>query len=168
MSVPRKTKFERLEAIYKSLAAEFTSANEPDLTVLGETYADFLAKIPSLLRGGEESPSRSQLASGMEQGLRDLGLIIRDYPEGPRRSGLAIMRAVIDSHYPDFLEQDRIRLARVLECGELRSEAEWYLVRSRVDELEGSAAAEDELSTLYRLLDEYAGATKPNTVAPDR
>ena len=39
--------------------------------------------------------------------------------------------------------------------GKIKSENEFYLIRNRVDEIEGEASFKIELSVLYKLIDDY-------------
>ena len=51
-----------------------------------------------------------------------------------------------------------MHLARIVERSKIKNEREYYLVRHRIDELEGAQGALDELSLLYGLVDRFEPA----------
>ena len=110
------------------------------------------------VRKTDPSVTRSQIAAGLEQGLRDLPMMIVGHPGRVRTVAFSAYRHALQTEYPDFIEKDRQRLAKVLKRGSVRSESEWYLLQHRVDEIEGTAECEEELGLLYKLMDDYGGA----------
>jgi hypothetical protein len=142
-------------AVYQRLGIELRSVKDPALTALADLCENYVAKLPEILN--EAGASRSNVASGMEQGLRDMSFMLPQKPE-LRRACAAAFRSSVNAHYPDFFKKDEARLARVLARGRVRSESEWYLVRHRIDEIEGDKAHESDLAKLYKLVDEFEGA----------
>jgi hypothetical protein len=56
---------------------------------------------------------------------------------------------------PEFLALDAQRLAGITGRGSIRNDAEFYLVRHRVDVLEGEPELGEELRALYGLVAAY-------------
>ena len=112
------------------------------------------------MRSGKKDSTvtKSQIAAGLEQGLRYVSMIVVVQPPDVRSVAMAAYRNAIQSEYPDFLEKDKQRLDKVLKRGRVRTESESYLPQHRVDEIEGGTGNEKELHLLYRLMDEYGGA----------
>lgn len=102
---------------------------------------------------------RSALVAGLEQGLRETPLMLSTLPEAQRRSALKTFRRVVESNAPGFFEKDREALGKIVARGKIKNESEWYLIRHRVDEIEGDASQALELSQLYSLMDAYESAT---------
>ena len=99
-------------------------------------------------------PSRA-LVAGMRQGLDDAltmvghlsGAQLRAVAEEIRhRHGIGL----------DSLQQRRLRrLAAIRDRGRIASESQWYLVRSRIDEIEGLDTHIQECEALQCLTDAY-------------
>ena len=63
--------------------------------------------------------------------------------------------AAVASGEPDWNDQQQAELRRVLKNGKIRNEDEFYLLRWRLDQIEGSPAAREEEAALVILLDLY-------------
>ena len=100
---------------------------------------------------------RSAFASGMEQGLREMPMLLRSMPPEARKCAAQALAAATSAHYPDFLKKDTERIAKIKARGSIRSESEFYLVRHLVDLLEGEPNQEKELRLLHELMDRFEG-----------
>ena len=98
---------------------------------------------------------KSQLASGMEQGLRELPMALRAERCAGRAEILEALHKAIAANYPDFFRHDEALLASIVDRSKIRNAKEYYLVRHRIDELEGDAGAVDECNRLYELIDRF-------------
>lgn len=109
----------------------------------------------------EEKPraTRSAIAAGMEQGLRDLPNILATLPEQERRNALNTYRRIMQSSLPNFFESELKKREQIITRGKIKNDREWYLLRDRVDEIEGNASQTSELVVLYKLLDSYEAPT---------
>ena len=74
----------------------------------------------------------------------------------------AVSKALHDAvaaEYPEFLHLEAVRLEKVLARGKIRTEAEFYLVRHRIDVLEGEPELPEALRTLYALVEAFEART---------
>lgn len=88
-------------------------------------------------------------------GIRDALEMVPHLPGAWRAQLFAEIRAATGVDLNEFRAAHLKRVAAILERGRVRSLSEFAVLRSHVDELEGDPAREPELSTAYRLLDEF-------------
>ena len=159
MSSSRKTKYDKLIAVSRKLGENFARIDHPDTQYLAKLFGGAGEGDDSFeeLKKREPSVTRSQIAAGMEQGLRDLSMMLPAQDPKIRSAAMSAFRDALDSEYPEFLERDKQRLAKVLARGQVRTESEWYLLQSRLDEIEGDPEFEQETTKLWELIDNYAG-----------
>ena len=99
-------------------------------------------------------PRRFAVA-GMREALNDFLTMVGHLPGTQLRAVAAELRSQHGVEL-DSLQQRRLRrLATIRERGRITSEAQWYLVRSRIDEIEALEAHSTECEALQRLADEY-------------
>jgi hypothetical protein len=149
----RATKLDRLVAAYEQLGQDL--AGIPDQAV--ERLRNSCLEVRSLVadaRSKDPSLRPSQIAAGLEQGLRETPMILASADKQWRARVVEIYRSTVASQYPDFFAKDAERFAKIRARGRIRTEAEFYLVRHEIDEADG---AEDQelLGELYGLVDEY-------------
>jgi hypothetical protein len=101
--------------------------------------------------------SRSALAQGMEQGLRETPMLMKSLTPKSRLIAAKALSVSLHSHFPDFLVKEAERLNKVRTRGSIKNEGEYYLVRYQIDVLEGSIGSERELNMLHKLIDGYEG-----------
>lgn len=114
-----------------------------------------LTQIDEILGSTNNPVKPSQLALGFEQNLREIPLILADLPEQIRPSAVKVFYKVVGNHLPNFFEKNKTQLDHIVSKGQIRTENEWYLVRLRVDEIEGHSSSETELEVLYELLSKF-------------
>ncbi|MFL6543519.1 MAG: hypothetical protein ACJ8I9_10140, partial [Chthoniobacterales bacterium] len=118
---------------------------EPEYRALG-LGAGFRRPAPA------GAPGRS-LISGIRQGLDDL-LTAASHLSGAQLRALATELRTRHGIELDSLQQRRLRrLAAIRERGHITSEDQYYLVRSRVDEIEGLEVHTAECKALQRMAD---------------
>lgn len=122
---------------------------------LADTWDNALEKMHSILREKNPPVTRSAMTGGMEQGLRETPAFFFALPEAQRRVALQVFCRVVETHVPGFFKRDQDALKRVYMRGRIKNENEWYLLRHRVDEIEGELSHASELERLYTLLGEY-------------
>lgn len=152
VSKPRRSKYDQLCAVFELFHSELGKLPD-DLAVrlcknwheAKRFYADALAS---------RKATRSKLASGLEQGLREMPQILSTLPAISRQAALKALAGALQVEYPGFLQQDQERLAKIRGRKVIRSESEYYLVRHNIDLLEGSNTSA-ELAELYALVDHY-------------
>jgi hypothetical protein len=89
----------------------------------------------------------------MRQGLDDVLTMISHLSGTQIRAVAAELRSR-HSMELDSLQQRRLRrIAAIRERGRVTSEAQWYLVRSRIDEIEGLETHAEECAALQHLAD---------------
>jgi hypothetical protein len=101
--------------------------------------------------------SRSALAQGMEQGLRETPMLMKSLPPKSRLIAAKALSVSLRSHFPDFLVKEAERLNKVRTRGSIKNDSEYYLVRYQVDVLEGSIGSEGEVNILQKLIGCYEG-----------
>jgi hypothetical protein len=91
----------------------------------------------------------------MRQGLDDLLTMVSHLPGAQIRAVATELRSRHGIEL-DSLQQKRLRrIAAIRERGRVTSETQWYLIRSRIDEIEGLDAHLEECGALQRLADTY-------------
>ena len=99
-------------------------------------------------------PSR-EVVAGMRQRLDDL-LTMVSHLSGAQIRAVAMELRARHGIELDSLQQKRLRrISTIRERGRVTSETQWYLIRSRIDEIEGLDAHLEECDALQRLADAY-------------
>ncbi len=94
----------------------------------------------------------SYLKSGLVEILRDLPHMT-SVPE--QRRIFALVEQETGLRMVDFIDRDSARLKAILARGRIRGEADYRLVRSHVDVLEGDPGQAAALEEAYRLIGEF-------------
>ncbi|MEM8982123.1 MAG: hypothetical protein AAGC71_03795 [Pseudomonadota bacterium] len=153
----KKTKYDKLTAVNKRIGINFAKLDSLGLRQLGESFADSGPGLWEKVSATDPTVKRSEIAAGLEQGLRDLSQIVASQPVNLRAAAVAAFRDAIDAEYPEFFERDKQRLENVLKRGHVRTESEYYVLQFRLDEIEGDPRAQHEVETLYKLVDDFEG-----------
>lgn len=161
MTLPPKAKpkFEAFMNIYEELGTAFQASKISLLIEISATWAKSFEQIRAMLKEEKPRATRSAIAAGMEQGLRDLPNILATLPEQERRNALNTYRRIMQSSLPNFFESELKKREQIIARGKIKNDREWYLLRDRVDEIEGNASQTSELVVLYKLLDSYEAPT---------
>jgi hypothetical protein len=151
MMTTAKTTYEKLFAAYDEFTRAIAGLNDPMAAMLCASWETTKRTYEQALASGSKT---SQLAAGMEQGLRELPMALR--AEGGNHAAIlqALHRAIAANH-PGFFRHDDALLAAIVERSKIRNAKEYYLVRHRIDALEGDAGAAAERDLLYRLVDRF-------------
>ena len=157
MNNKRRTKYDKLVAVNEKLAANFSRIDHPNTQQLAKLLSRAGPGLWEEAKKEEPSVTRSQIAAGLEQGLRDLSLIVTAQAPEIKSAVISAFRDAVQAEYPDFLEKDKLRLAKVVGRGHIRTENEWYLLQHRLDEIEGDPQHEKEVARLWELVDNYSG-----------
>jgi len=151
----RTDKLTKLVAVFDQFHEVIARLDDPTAKRLVENWAG--------IQHQREQPSvapRSAVASGMEQGLRETPMLLSSMPPEARKYAVHALAAAISAHYPDFLNQEAERFAKIKARGSIRGENEFYLVRHHVDLLESEPSQGKELRLLYELVDRFEGQGK--------
>lgn len=151
----------RIDKLSKLIAVfdQFHTAIAP----LGDSIAKQLADNWANIRNryvNPEGASRSAFAAGIEQGLRELPMMLGSMQVEARRDAAEALAAAIVAHYPEFLAKDAARLDKIKGRGFIRSESEFYLVRHHVDLFEGEPGREEEVALCYKLVNHFEAREK--------
>ena len=147
-----QTRYERLFAAYDQFTQAIARIDDPLAAMLIASWETTKRTHEQALAAGTRKP---QLASGMEQGLRELPMALRAEGCAKRADILDALHKAIAGNYPDFFRRDDALLAAIVERSKIRNAREYYLVRHRIDELEGDARAAAEFELLVKLVDRF-------------
>lgn len=147
-----RTKYDKLFNVFEQFYASIPELSDRRLSDLRDSWNLAKAQYEKFLSAGE---SKSKIAAGLEQGLRELSLLLADVETKNRSLAVAALSSAVLTFYPDFAVKEAKRLEEILSTGKIRGENQFYLVRHRIDELEGSGGSATQLSKLYRLVDEF-------------
>jgi hypothetical protein len=152
MAPPPASKYDRLMAVFEEFFETLSCIPIEKLGVLGTMWPGAKASyVARLARGG----SKSAIAAGLEQGARELPMLIGSLDLEYRAFAMQALSKALLSHYPDFASKNAQRLAAVLSKGIIRTESQFFLVHHRIDELEGVGGSEVQLAELYRLAENF-------------
>jgi hypothetical protein len=146
-----RSKLERLVASFDCFYGQLADVPEAAFAELRDSWQTYKETVV-----GRNVPGvrRSQLAAGLEQGLRELPLLLDSMtPETRKRAAVAYASAIKKEH-PEFFQDIRDRFDKIVARGRIRGEAEFHLVRSEIDFLEARGAKSAELDLLYELIDD--------------
>lgn len=151
----KKTKTAQLVEAYRELALEFRTLGNVRLIELADMWDRALEQLLSVLSQKNPPVKRSAVVGGLEQGLRETPSFFATLPEPQKRAALHAYRRVVEANVPGFFKRDQDVLQKVLLRGRIKTENEWYLLRHRVDEIEGEPPHASEVQRLYALLGDY-------------
>jgi hypothetical protein len=149
-TVARADKLTKLVAVFDQFHEAIAPLDEPMAKRLVENWVRFRHQFV-----GPSVAPRSARAAGMEQGLRETPMLLESMESEARKCAAQALAAATSDLYPEFLIKDAERLSKIKARGAIRSESEFYLVRHRVDLLEGDASQGEELRLLYALMDRF-------------
>jgi hypothetical protein len=150
----KQTKLEKLVSTYEF----FGNA----VSLIPDEWAEKLSKmsksVPAMyssVTSGECKINRSEMASGLEQGLLELPHLIAMISPQWRAQVSKSYRQAIQEKYPEFLAKDEQKLIKIRERGRIKTESEYYLVKHVVDLHEGNSMSTKLLHELFLLIDTY-------------
>ena len=149
----KTTKLERLIAAYERLGEELAGIPDREVERVRTVCLGVLPFIAEI-RSRDPSVRPSQIAAGLEQGLREMPMFLSSANADWRSKVSIAYRSAVTSQCPEFFAKDSERCEKIRARGRIRTEAEFYLVRHQIDEAEG-AAQESMLAELYALVDAY-------------
>ncbi len=101
--------------------------------------------------------TRTAFAAGLEQGLREIPMLLQSMHSGARKGAGKALAMAIATHYPDFHVKDAERLAKIKARGFISSENDFHLVRHHADLLEVEPGQGKDLRLLNDLLNSFEG-----------
>jgi hypothetical protein len=148
------TKLQKLVATYERFGADIADIPDQLVQQLRHTSSSVRGSVSALL-AGDGAPKPSQVASGLEQGLRETPDLIAAVSAQWRPAVAKAFCNAVVTEYPDFFSKDSLRLDKVLARGHIKTESEFYLVRYFVDALEGEPDSLARLQQLNAMLGAY-------------
>ena len=149
----KRNKLEKLIAVYEHFGQEIEAVPDPWASKLAKQSKAVRAMVERTL-GKEPGATRSQFASGLEQGLRDTPDFIAMISPSWRAQVAKALNRAVQTAYPEFIAKDAERLEKVRTRGRIRTESEYYLIRHQIDVLEGTDST-GLLNELYMLADSF-------------
>ena len=146
------TRYDKLLATYEDLVAEISGVQDPLISGFCSSWESTRKAYEQALQSGA---TKSQIASGMEQGLRELPMLFREAGGKQRAQLLAILHIAVVKNFPEFFSKDALLLASIVKRRKIRNAREYYSVRHRIDELEGEASSLGECQLLYKLVEQF-------------
>jgi hypothetical protein len=146
------SRYDKLLATYEDLVAEISGVQDPLVSGFCSSWESTRKGYEQALQSGA---TKSQIASGMEQGLRELPMLFREAADKQSSQLLNILHIAVVKNFPEFFRKDALLLASIVERGKIRNAREYYLVRHRIDELEGEASSPGECQLLYKLVEQF-------------
>ena len=153
----RKTAYAMYSKVWDRFAEELVRSGHRHAIAIAQSWETSKEKYANFLSDPASKVTRSQIGTGMKQGLRALPLMLSECPADVREPLLEGLGKIIREEAPEFFQEDEISLAKVLKRGRIRGENEFYLIRHRVDEIEGREEHRNELAGLHKLLDQFEG-----------
>lgn len=148
------TKYDKLFAVFEELTKQLQLIPDEKLQV----HVGFLIQIPEQLNQmlvSNKGVTKSKLATGLEQALREVPEIFSNLNPAVRLSALNAWNASIQKEFPEFAEKSKETIAKILIRGHIRNESEYYLIRSEVDALEGTDNQHKLLMQYYGLIEKF-------------
>lgn len=149
------TKFERLSAVFDDFHSQMIVETDELLIHLRVGWVSAKRDHEQMLSA--RTVTKSAIAQGLEQGLRELPLAFQKLPPEKRALANRALSSSVHRHAPDMLIKDQERLSKVLARGKIRTEAEYHLIRHQIDALEGIPENSSTLAKLYELEGKFHG-----------
>ena len=149
----RKTKFDAYFEICQKLVAELSGLGSKGLQPLVDGFSDSIDQINVWVTDNTFPAPKSEIAKGLEQGVNDLPQFFEEIEPNLRATAFHAYYSAINSVIPDYQEKLSNKIQRIIGRGKINSESEFYLLRNRLDQIEGSGTNEESL--LYELLERY-------------
>jgi hypothetical protein len=158
-----KSEMEILELLqrYDAILAIVRKWNGHKAVTFVETISQSLKQTRAWLRASPRPVPLAKLSAGLRQGLRELprslqSMMVDACPSDREK----ILTAINGSGSPAFLKEQADKAREVMLRRAIRNEDEWYLLRWRLDQIEGQAAHQEEITLLWKLLDAYQVGTQ--------
>ena len=146
----RIDKLTRLVSVFDQFNGVIASLDDPVAKRLAENWRVIRGNYVDRL-----AASRSALATGMEQGLRETPAVLGAMQPETRKVAAEALATAVAAHYPEFLIKDSARLEKIDARGSIRGENEFYLVRHHIDVLESDPSKNVELLRWYALVERF-------------
>lgn len=152
-----RTEVEQLLNRYTIILGKIADLRREPVNELFGGVSSAVSEHRDALVRGDSNPSLAAIRTGLRQGLRDMPEFLRfaGVSDSEIESIMAAADAAVASAEPHWNDQQHAELHRVLKKGKIRNEDEFYLLRWRLDQIEGRPGAQEEEAALMTLLDRY-------------
>ncbi|MGL6313240.1 hypothetical protein [Vibrio sp. WXL103] len=154
MKVMRKTKYDKYRLICERLSGDLKNVPEDSIKEILASWELSFAQLDVELSNPETTIKKSLVTAGIEQGLIDTYYVILELPDESRYEAKKYFVEACSDFEPTFLERITDRSGKILKRGKIRNESEWYIVRSKVDDLM-LQRNEKEALEYQKLLDDF-------------
>jgi hypothetical protein len=155
----RAAQFEVKKGLVKLFKAQCTLLREIDPDGIGKHIAaSDINRYDALIARGPNVRWPAGILPGLREGIRDAQFMLKSH-FGPAKDYELVkrLRAAAESTIANLEAPDAKKLAAIVRLGRTRSEAEYHLVRSEIDRLEGDSSADREyLERLWVIADRAA------------
>ena len=161
MPKPSKAEAEIREALqrYEAVCAALFELNHPRSTDLAAGLMKSLAQVREILGAKPRPAPLGVIRTGFLQGYRELPNLLRAVLADVSPAAQAGVWLAFDSPGvsggSDFMTAQADKAQEVLRRGTVRNDDEWYLLRWRLDQIEGHTAHHEEITSLSQLMDSY-------------
>ena len=149
----RKTKFDVNFEICQKVVAALSGVGSNELAPILQGFSKSLDQINSWLIDNKFPAPKSEIGKGLEQGINDLSVLIGDLEPKFRSKAFTAYYDAVNSVNPDYFEKLNAKIQRIIKRGQIKTESEFYLLRNRLDQIEGKGTHEE--NTISELLGQY-------------
>lgn len=149
----RKTKFDAYFEICQELVAELSGLGSKELQPLIDGFSKSIEKIGVWEADNNFPVPKSEIAKGLEQGVNELPQFFEEIEPGLRANAFHAYYSAVNAVIPGYQEKLANRIQRIIRRGKIKTESEFYLLRNRLDQIEGGGTNEE--SIVSELLGKY-------------
>ena len=154
LAASSKKKIQHLVETYDKIYIALKVLDHPTIDRLADLWVQARKKYVDVLENRVMGVKSSALIVGLEQGLRELPLIIDGLPALVAKEAQIVYQKIMAIEWPNLLENDAVVIKRIVESGDIKSESEYRLVKLFIDRIENKGSG-DMLKKLYILVDKY-------------
>lgn len=148
------TKAEKIIKTFEQFCESIIDNADPDVKFIRDGLLS-VRKFVNEKRIENPKLTMSQMASGLEEALREIPTMLHSVNPEFREILTKAFNVAVSENYPEFVLKEREKLEKVLNRGRIRTAVEYYRVRYEIDLAEKKSLGTAELSVLYSLVDEY-------------
>jgi hypothetical protein len=149
----RKTKFDVNFEIWQKVVEALSDVGSNELAPIIQGFSKSIGQINSWASNNKFPAPKSEIAKGLEQGINDLSSLIGDLEPEFRSKAFGAYYEAVNSVNPDYFEKLNNKIQRIVKRGHIKTDSEFYLLRNRLDQIEGNGAHEE--NTISELLGQY-------------
>jgi hypothetical protein len=149
----RKTKFDVNFEIWQKVISALLDVGSNQLAPIIQGFSKSIDQINSWVTDNKFPVPKSEIAKGLEQGINELSLLIGDLEPEFRSKAFSAYYEAVNSVNPDYFEKLNAKIQRIIKRGQIKTESEFYLLRNRLDQIEGNGTHEE--NTISELLGQY-------------